>query len=75
MARWKRYPRDVQGAWHAIDDLRETVDAMAVADEIAEKVKVALKDERNVHFTLWQKAGGFVLGCFVIAGTIHSWIA
>lgn len=27
---WPRYPRDLEGAWHAIDDLRDHVEKIEV---------------------------------------------
>jgi len=30
VASWPRYPRDLDGAWHAIDDLRDQVEIIRV---------------------------------------------
>lgn len=65
--RWTRYPRDVDGAWRAIDDLRERIDGMQIADEVAARVEKALKRQRQFELSFLQKAGAVIICLLTMA--------
>jgi hypothetical protein len=52
---WPAYRRNLEGAWKAIDHLRDQIDRLDRADEIAEKVSEALHRERFLTYTVLQK--------------------
>lgn len=70
--RWQRYPRDLEGAWHAIDDLREAIDDMQIADEVAEKVRAEIRKEHSLTLTTLQKLGGTAVGLIALADLIRG---
>jgi hypothetical protein len=53
--RWHRYPRTLQGAWQAIDDIRDRIDGMAIADEVAERVKGEIESHHMISLTPFAK--------------------
>lgn len=74
---WRRYNRDLDGAWHAIDDLRETlrgpegfnnliiqVEELVDAEMIARTVAEQMRKDRTRLLT--GARGIFVLGCSAI---------
>lgn len=69
---WRRYPRDLEGAWHAIDDLRAELDRMDRADEIAEKVTQQMKRDTALGLSILQKS--LVAGVAVVslAGSVAA---
>jgi hypothetical protein len=69
--RWPRHPRTVQGAWFAIEDIREAIDDMAVADEVAERVDRALSHRRTVRLTLTQKVLATLVAAITAADLIY----
>lgn len=72
--RWRRYDRSKPAnAWHAIDDLREAVDSLFTADEIAVAVTEKLRNERLVTLTVFQKTLGGLSAAAIIATAVHSW--
>jgi hypothetical protein len=68
--RWTPQTRDVRGAWLAIDELREQIDGMRMADEVAERVKTEIEAHRMVGFTLVQKILGGLLGGLTAADLV-----
>lgn len=73
--RWTRYDRSKPAnVWLAIEDLREAVDDLVTADEVAAAVSERLKNERTMVVGL----GGKIVGALIAAGTLatalHSWL-
>ena len=69
---WQRYPRNLEGAWHAIDDLRDAVDELTKADEIAQAVTEALAKHKSLLFSRTEKILGLVFALILTVGTIVS---
>lgn len=67
---WTYHPRDLDGAWRAIDDLRGRVDDMQIADEVTERVTTAIEQHRMFGFTVLQKTGAALLGGVAVADLV-----
>jgi len=67
VAPWTRYNRDLKGAWHAIDDLRDEVEAMKVAASTR-------SSERRTFSGGWQLLIGLAVAIAVILTAVHDWI-
>lgn len=67
---WPVYRRDLVGAWKAIEHLRHEVDRLDRADEIAEKVSLALHKERAFALTAVQKAVAAIFAGALLAANL-----
>lgn len=73
--RWVRYtPRDTRNAWFAIEDIREAIDQLVTADEVAAKVSERLKHDRVMVLGLGGKVIGAVVALGTLATALHAWI-
>jgi hypothetical protein len=64
---WPRYKRDLDGAWEAIEDLRNVVlDNRQRLDEIDE--------DRQMRLTWGQRAVGLLLAVGSVITAVHSWV-
>jgi hypothetical protein len=74
---WKTYPRTLGGVWLALEEIRERIDAMQTADEVAQKVAETLKARRMLGLTTAQKAvasaGGLVIFVSSLLDIISRW--
>lgn len=69
--RWKRYDRSrPDSVWLAIEDIRECIDEMQTADEIAEAVAEAVKHEKAFTLTVVQKVAVALTTSIVAAGAV-----
>ena len=66
---WPRRPHTLQGAWEAIEDLRDRYDDMQVADEVAAAVRLEIERHHMFGFTVVQKAAGATLGLVVLVAS------
>lgn len=72
--RWPRYDRTKPGnVWCAIEDLREAVDELVTADEVAAAVTERLKKEHAMVIGLGGKIVGAVIALATLATALHSW--
>lgn len=62
----------MDGAFSAIYDLRERIDQMQTADEIAAAVSDALKRERRFGLNLLQKAGALLMAAVLMGGAVAA---
>lgn len=69
---WPRYSRTLEGAWYAIEDLREQLDRMDRADEIAERVTAQMKRDTALGLTILQKALVAGVAMVSLAGSIAA---
>jgi hypothetical protein len=60
----------MQGAWLAILDIQDRIDAMQIADEVEEGVARAIRSHRILGLTLAQKAAGLVFSCVLLAAAL-----
>lgn len=67
---WTRYPRSPDGVWHAIEDLRDAVDALRQADQIAEEVTTALVANRRRFFTTWERLLALSISLIVAVSSV-----
>ena len=70
--KWQRQPHTLAGAWLAIEEIRERIDGMQLADEVAERVKAEIEGHRMYGFTILQKVGGAVLAGVAFADFLLS---
>jgi hypothetical protein len=75
-ASWPRYPRNAEGVWHAIEDLRDAVDSLRQADQIAEQVTEALVKQRGRFFTRSERlialAVSVIIAVSSVIGAIYA---
>lgn len=72
--RWRRYDRAKPGSvWLAIEDMREVIDDLVTADEVAAAVTERLKNEHAMVIGLGGKLVGGAVAIGTLATAIHSW--
>lgn len=72
--KWVRYDRDDPRAiWLALEDIRDIIDEMVTADEVAAKVAERLKKERVLVLGFTGKLVGIVIALGTLGTAIHSW--
>jgi len=75
--RWPRRPRTLDGAWDAIQDLREEIDGMLSAEMIADAAQAGAARARSQWLTTGR--GLFVVLCTAVTAVAalitaaHSW--
>lgn len=73
--RWTRYDRNsFEGIWFAIEDVREAIDDLVTADEVAAAVSERLRKDRTMVVGLGGKLIGVGIALGTLATAIHSWI-
>lgn len=74
LRRWPRYDRSKPGnVWLAIEDVREAIDALVTADEVAAAVTERLRKEHTMVLGLGGKIAASLIGVATLATAIHSW--
>ena len=73
--RWPRYDRAApDSVWRAIEDIRDAVDAMTTADEIAAEVAKRVRKERTLVLSGFQRLAALLVAGAAVTTAVHSWV-